>query len=501
MRVAVVLYKNVLSEGHIAAKLRDAYQHAKGVAFSMAPPSRVNPRAVFTNNELDLRRIGVYGFDYDYTLAVYTKNLNELVYNLTMHRLVQELKYPEACLKIPADLSFAIRGLHYDIHNCCLLKVDAYNQIQRGTVYRGRRKLDNEEVLEIYGEYSIPENKGKKLPQLIDLFSLPWAGILSNVVHYFDTNKIAFDPVCLYEDVAECVRRVHVTGEMYAHVAKNLNHYVHKNEGLGHFLETLYNEGKELFMITNSPFNFMNTGMTFMLGDKWRTYFKYIVVSARKPKFFSGNTPFRLYNEDNDGLSFEKVSWLQPNHIYAGGNMFEFSKKAEFKSSGVLYFGDHIFTDLADPMLKLGWHTAAIIPELAREIRVQNEESYRYTILWMETLTQLIETYQKYCDIDQESMEIVNGWISERKQLREKAKGMFNPQFGSMFRTFHNMTFFYNRLNRLSDIYTSRLPNLSVYGVNHTFYPRRTNLPHECSMHIIEPVDSILAKTVEKTEL
>lgn len=316
MRVSRVL--NRASEYLVSAKLKDAYNNAKEMTFNFPAPAKVNPRAVFTNNELNLKKIGVYGFDYDYTLAVYTKNLNELVYNLAMNRIVRDLKYPEALLNIPADLSFAIRGLHYDIQHCCLLKVDAFNQIQKGTVYRGRRKLDPEEVLEIYGEYSIPENKGQSLPQLIDLFSLPWAGILSNVVHYFDTNKVAFDPVCLYEDVAECVKRVHVTGEMYGHVTKNLNYYVHKNEGLGQYLEMLYNEGKELFMITNSPFTFMNTGMKFMLGDNWRTYFKYIVVSARKPKFFSGNAPFRLYNESNDGLSFEKVSWLQPNKIYSG---------------------------------------------------------------------------------------------------------------------------------------------------------------------------------------
>lgn len=98
--------------------------------------------------------------------------------------------------------------------------------------------------------------------------------------------------------------------------------------------------------------------------------------------------------------------------------MTEFSRKAEFKSSGVLYFGDHIFSDLEDPMLKLGWHTAAIIPELAREIRAQNEDSYRYTIIWMETLTQLIEAYQKYCDLDEDCNRVIEDWILERKYLR-----------------------------------------------------------------------------------
>lgn len=56
---------------------------------------------------------------------------------------------------------------------------------------------------------------------------------------------------------------------------------------------------------------------------------------------------------------------------------------------------------------------------------------------------------------------------------------MFNPQFGSMFRTYHNMSFFCRRLNRLADIYTSRLPNMLNYSDDHTFFPRRQALPHE----------------------
>lgn len=78
---------------------------------------------------------------------------------------------------------------------------------------------------------------------------------------------------------------------------------------------------------------------------------------------------------------------------------------------------------------------------------------------------------------------------------------MFNPQFGSMFRTFHSMTYFYSRMNRLADIYTSRLPNLLPYGPNHTYYPRRNALPHESNMHFLEPADAIVDKTVAKTHL
>lgn len=52
----------------------------------------INPRSVFVNNELNLHKINTYGFDYDYTLAVYKRELNELVYGLAMKRLIIEMK-------------------------------------------------------------------------------------------------------------------------------------------------------------------------------------------------------------------------------------------------------------------------------------------------------------------------------------------------------------------------------------------------------------------------
>jgi hypothetical protein len=146
-------------------------------------------------------------------------------------------------------------------------------------------------------------------------------------------------------------------------------------------------------------------------------------------------------------------------------------------------------------MLKLGWHTGAIVPELAREIRTQNTDTYRQLVCWLETLTSLIEMNQ--CDTQKDSAvaQVLQDWVEERRLIRydchrtlrsyancfyrSQTKALFNPQFGSIFRTYHSMTYFSRRLMRLADVYTSRLPNMLKYGLNHTFYPRRYPLPHE----------------------
>ncbi|GMS96345.1 hypothetical protein PENTCL1PPCAC_18520 [Pristionchus entomophagus] len=462
------------------ARLRSMYEAARKDAVTRSSVcQRVDPRAVFVNNDLDLSRIQIYGFDYDYTLAVYTRELNPLIYRLALKRLVEHFNYPRELEDIPYDDSFAIRGLHFDVAKCCLLKVDAFSQIQRGTVHRGRRKLSDEEVRSLYGGFSLPDAAGRAFPQLIDLFSLPWAGLLATTVQYFDDKAIEFDPPVLYQDVADSVGHVHISGELYRTVQADMARYVHKNAGLGDYLERLVRDDRQLFMVTNSPFEFMNRGMEYMLGSGWRDLFSHVVVSAKKPAFFSGNAPFRLYDEKTKKLSYEKVTTMEKGQVYSGGNIDELSLRAGFGSKGVLYFGDHIYTDLADPMLRLGWGTAAIVPELAREIRSQNEEFYQKGIMWLETLTLLIERERAGARGDREAEQLIHQWMDERTKIREQVKAIFNPRFGSLFRTYHQMTFFSRRLCRLADIYTSRLPNLLKYETEHAFFPRRNALPHE----------------------
>lgn len=63
--------------------------------------------------------------------------------------------------------------------------------------------------------------------------------------------------------------------------------------------------------------------------------------------------------------------------------------------------------------------------------------------------------------------------------FREMTKRFFNAQFGSLFRTDQNPTYFLRRLSRFADIYMASLSCLLNYDVSHTFYPRRTPLQHE----------------------
>lgn len=55
-------------------------------------PQDVNPKGVFACNELDLKEVQVYGFDYDYTLACYKPSMDYLLYSLGRDMLIKKYK-------------------------------------------------------------------------------------------------------------------------------------------------------------------------------------------------------------------------------------------------------------------------------------------------------------------------------------------------------------------------------------------------------------------------
>lgn len=144
-------------------------------------------------------------------------------------------------------------------------------------------------------------------------------------------------------------------------------------------------------------------------------------------------------------------------------------------------------------MLKLGWRTGAIVPELKREIQIQSTDIYRTSSEWLVTLTHLIELYEDgaHESGDADALDVLHAWHKERDKLRYDLKHMFNQQFGSIFRTYHSPTYFSRRMMRLADIYTARLPNLLNVSLDHTFYPRRFALPHEAHISAPELIFSV----------
>ncbi|KAM7396933.1 hypothetical protein PAMP_019936 [Pampus punctatissimus] len=396
----------------MAERLWSVYNETKRQTEDSIPvisTNSVNPDTIFANNEMSLRDTEIYGFDYDYTLAFYSSHLHTLIFNIARDILITKHRYPEGLRKYEYIPNFAVRGLHYDVQK---------------------------------------SSHGHTMKQFMDIFSLPEMTLLSCVNDFFMRHNIDYEPVHLYKDVKEAIRDVHVKGIMYRAVEADIEKYICYGEQSHAVLKKLSEHGKKMFLITNSPFDFVDRGMNYIVGKDWRDLFDIVIVQADKPSFFNDRRkPFRRVT-DKGSLLWDRIHRLEKGQIYK-----------------------------QDLTLKHGWRTGAIIPELRKEIKIMNTEQYVHMTTWLQALTRLIEQMQVHRD--PASQAVVEEWIREREAMRPQTKNIFNVQFGSLFRTYHNPTYFSRRLSRFADIYMASISCLLNYDFQHTFFPRRTPLQHE----------------------
>ncbi|KAJ1961045.1 hypothetical protein IWQ62_004004 [Dispira parvispora] len=469
---------------------------------SQLPTHIVEPNArpdeVFANNEIVLSRISVYGFDYDYTLANYTPLLPKTIYTMLRDMLVTKLGYPSGLRDKEYDSSFAIRGLHYDFETGWLFKLDAFHNIQVDSVHLGREtiKQPNAVIERHKGKHVAPEYLTKNLHHLNDLFSLPEACLLADVVQYFLDHGIPFHPRYLADDIRGMAGILHGQGgvgpgPLHQRMMERIEDYLEPNPLIVNYLQRLKRQGKKLFLLTNSSFDFVDKGLSVITQtNNWRDLFDVVIVSSGKPNFYTSKRPFRRvdtrFSSSKSPAAWSYVDGLIEGEVYQGGNLNLFSQFTGWSGYQVMYIGDHVFSDLRDPTLQQGWKTGAIIGELGREIGIQKTESYRRTRMWLVRLEQLLGKAQSAVvrlEHDNEQYKdhsaMLESWREERRVLRRNTMVPFNRQFGSVFRAHQNPSYFANKIITFADVYTSHLENLANYPLDYVFYPERTYLPHE----------------------
>ncbi|KRX88553.1 5'-nucleotidase domain-containing protein 3, partial [Trichinella pseudospiralis] len=138
------------------------------------------------------------------------------------------LWYPRELENMAYDPDFFVRGLHFDFSTNILLKMDAFCNIQKGTAHRGKKILSEDDINSIYNGHHIPQHylkfsslESKRMGQLLDLFSLPEIGLLSNVIEYFENNSIPYNSLSILHDVRTATGQIHSTGEMHHAILKN----------------------------------------------------------------------------------------------------------------------------------------------------------------------------------------------------------------------------------------------------------------------------------------
>lgn len=448
-----------------------------------------------------MEKIKFFGFDMDYTLAVYKSPQYEtLGFNLVKARLLA-MGYPNELNEFEYDPSFPIRGLWFDSHYGNLLKVDAYGNIL--ICCHGFRFLKQSEIYELYPNkfLSLDENR---VYVLNTLFNLPETYLLACLIDFFtnapDSNTTSTGVKCgdlfmsyksIFQDVRNAVDWVHEKGDLKLKTVENMEEYVVKDERLPMLLYRMRESGVKVFLLTNSEYWYTEKIMTYLFdfptgpraGDphrNWKTYFDCIVLDARKPLFFKEGTILRRVDTTTGALRIgSHTGPLQSEHVYSGGSCDVFTELIGAKGKDVLYIGDHIFGDILKSKKIRGWRTFLIVPELVQELHVWTDKCQLFHKL-QNLDVMLGETYKNLDSSTRDKPDIskLRSAIREVTHEMDLSYGML----GSLFRSGSRQTFFSSQVVRYADLYAATFLNLMYYPFSYMFRAPAMLMPHESTV-------------------
>jgi len=499
-----------ISQGAKSAELQPRFSH--GRLRTSGKVIGLQDR-VYANNYVNLEAAEVLGFDYDYTLVSYKPALLDILYEKAKEGLVNDFSYPADLLHDLGgyDPSFAIRGLAVDLETAWICKLTYRHRV--AAAFFGRECVDTQTLRDVYksskGTGILPAVERKaRLRPLNDLFSLAEACLLADVVQWFRDRNIPFEPKSVVTDVLSAVGKVHTSAAMHRAVVADMDRFIEPDskKHLRQLLQLLREAGKQLMLVSNSEFWYVDAGMSYVVGPDWRELFNVVVVSAGKPAFYTQARPFREVSTRTGRIKFKPVTSLEPGEVYFGGSIEELMRLTNWtRSAGsgssdgskIFYFGDSLFADLVEARRLYGWTTGAIIRELREEMNVQHSQEWRQTRRALRVLLHTAQLCQEemgseassglqraHTANDREVLDALEGLVTEWRQRQD---GCMNVNFGSIFRTSpcegvrSTPSLFARCLHRHVDLYTSRIENLRLYSTDHRFYPteERVGIPHE----------------------
>lgn len=460
---------------------------------------------VFVNRDLRLHGIEWFGFDMDYTLAIYRQEeMDRLSVELTVERLTRR-GYPEYLRQLLYDTRFPIRGLLVDKRYGHILKMDRYKVVHEG--YHGMRRLDPKEIAELYHHKRI-RPQTSRYHWIDTLFALSEVTSYGAIIDALERRGERVDYNKLFSDVRSAIDEAHADGSVYRVITANFARFVERDPDLARTLHKLRSAGKKLFLLTNSPFSYTDQMLTYLLGDalpeypSWRHYFEIVICAAGKPRWFQEGRP--LLERDGDQLKPIRGT-LERGRLYEGGNLMSFERLGEVRGSGVLYVGDHIYGDILRSKKESSWHTAMIIPELDQEIEAHEtcrEDRSRQRIIeeTRERLEDELRFYQaRYRELNKlaslsslgvtERNHIKRGLdriraelrasVSEHEVLAERISRRFHPYWGSLLKEQSEMSSFGLQVDLYADIYMRRVSCLRAYSPQQFFRSPYDLMPHE----------------------
>ena len=468
-------------------------------------PEVPHGRGIYCNRTLNMRSVRAIGYDMDYTLVDYrVAAFEQMVYAQARERLASE-GWPMDGLTF--DPRMVTRGLVIDTELGNLVKANRFGFVKRAM--HGTRMLGFNEQRDAYAQTLVDLSDGRWV-FLNTLFSLSEGCLFAQAIDLLDQGALPrpFEYASLYRHVRARVDAQHLEGHLKAEIAAAPDQYVVQDPEAALALLDQKAAGKKLLLITNSEWSFTSKMMSHAYDRHlpgtmtWRGLFDAVIVSARKPTFFTDQGPF-FEVVDETGLLRPMMGALLPGGIYLGGSAAQVERDLGISGDEILYVGDHMFGDVHVSKRTLSWRTALVLRELEAEVSALEsfqpterrlmalmrdkqalEDALSQARLRLQRLHTGYGTPTKGDAASAEAhvQELRNRLLAldaEIGPLAQAGTELTNERWGLLTRAGNDKSHLTRQIERYADIYTSRVSNFLHATPYAYFRSPRGSLPHD----------------------
>ncbi len=463
---------------------------------------------IYCNRTLNLRSIRAIGFDMDYTLIHYhTKEWERHAYLHARDRLA-ERGWPVGDLEF--DPEFAALGLIVDIDRGNIVKANRFGYIKKAC--HGTSMLSYEEWRGVYARELVDLSE-PRWRFMNTLFALSEAHLFAQCVDLLDQGKLPDEPPlgyhALYQEVRAAIDEAHMMGHLKKEIMAEPDRFVELDPDVPLALLDLAHSGKKVVLITNSEWFYTSAMMTYAFdrylpeGKTWRDLFDLVIVSARKPSFFSFESAVFEVVDENEGTLKPVVGGLEKGKAYLGGHAALVESLFGIRGEDILYVGDHIFSDVNVSKKMHRWRTALVVREIEQDLDAL--ESFKPN---QATLTKLMDDKARlehqfsqirlalqrkkrgYGPQVEDTVETLESSIQDiRAKLLEidakigplarKSGELAHPRWGLLMRAGNDKSHLARQIEKNADIYTAKVSNLLAQTPFVYLRSPRGSLPHD----------------------
>jgi len=391
-----------------------------------------------------------------------------------------------------------------------LIKLDRHKYVK--VAYHGLRKMTSEERKRVYSaSFETPALFTPPDFASVDtLFQTVDVTLFCQLVTHKEKHpeEIPQSFATIFKNVRRAVDLCHCDGVIKDAVALQPSKYIVLDPKLPKMLTRLKAAGKQLFVVTNSLYDYTDCVLTYLLGKDWVSYFDLVICGARKPGFLlDPYLPLFKVHPDNSlsnmelGGNVAPQAVLEKGRVYQGGNWNHLHMLLGIKSGArLMYVGDHMYSDILRSKRTLGWRTLLIVPELDQEMNAaaklasvgeaveelrEQRASIEERIAAAANRRLLVpaeggDSAAQECDAEIASLHVQLQRVSLDLAcaILRHHEG-FHPEWGRLFKAGHQNSRWAQQVHDYACLYTSHVTNLADISPDLSFHALSDLMPHD----------------------